>query len=73
MNLIQAFVWNVGTSVLLLRERSKWRTHKVLSTNAKHWGGLTRISEEAIERQWSEGVELSVYCLINQYKLGGVK
>jgi hypothetical protein len=70
MNLIQAFVWNVGTSVLMLRKRSKWRTHKDLSTKARHWGGLTRISEEAAEKQWSEGVELSVLLFNQPMKVG---
>jgi hypothetical protein len=60
MNLIQALVWNVGTCVVMLREPSKWKPHKRVSTKAKHRGGLTRSSDEAVERLWSEGVELSV-------------
>jgi hypothetical protein len=60
MNLIQALVWNVGTCVVMLRESFKWKHHKNVSTKAKHRGGLTRISDETAERQWSEGVELSV-------------
>ena len=60
MNLIQAFVWNVGTYVLMLRESFKWKPHKNVSTNARRRGGLTRTSEEVAETQWSEGVELSV-------------
>ena len=60
MNLIQAFVWNVGTYALMLRELFKWKPHKNMSTNTKRRGGLTRISDEVAETQWSEGVELSV-------------
>lgn len=63
MNLIQALVWNVGTCVLMLREPFKWKPHKNVSTNAKSRGGLTRSSDEAAERSWSEGVELSVLLL----------
>ena len=69
MNLIQAFVWNVGTYVLMLREQFKWKHHEGLSTNAAHRGGLTRSSCEVVERQWSEGVELSVI-LISQPLMG---
>jgi hypothetical protein len=49
MNLIQAFVRNVGTwepVVPMLRENLKWRTHKRESTDAEHGGGLTRSSAE---------------------------
>ncbi len=60
MNLIQALVWNVGTCTLMLREPFKWKHHKNVSTNAGCRGGLTRSSCEVAERQWSEGVELSV-------------
>jgi hypothetical protein len=48
MNLIQALVWNVGTWVLMLRERFKWKNHKDLSTKAVHRGGSTRSSDEAV-------------------------
>lgn len=51
----------MGTCVLRVRETSKWRPHKDLSTRAEHRGGLARISGEAVERQWSEGAELSVF------------
>lgn len=60
MNLIQALIRNVGTCVLMQREPSKWKPHEDLSTKAEHRGGLTRSSTEAVERQRSEGVELSV-------------
>jgi hypothetical protein len=30
----------------MLREKSKWRPHKDLSTDAEHRGGVTRSSEE---------------------------
>lgn len=30
----------------MLREKFKWRPHKNESTNARHWGGLIRSSEE---------------------------
>ena len=60
MNLNQAFIWNVGTYVLILRERFKQQTCKKLSTDALHRGGSTRSSDESEENQWSKGVELSV-------------
>ena len=50
MNLIWALVWNVGTYVLMLREKSKWRPHKDLSTNAVCRGGSTRSSYEAADK-----------------------
>jgi len=50
MNLIRALVWNVGTCVLMPREKSKWRPHKDLSTNAEHRGGSTRSSYEAVDK-----------------------
>ena len=31
--------------VLMQREPFKWRTHKNLSTDARHWDGVARISE----------------------------
>jgi len=46
VNVIQALVWNVGTCVLMLREKFKWRTHKGESTDAGHRGGTTRSSDE---------------------------
>jgi hypothetical protein len=30
----------------MLREKSKWKTHKDESTDAKHRGGITRSSDE---------------------------
>ena len=44
--MLQAFVRNVGTCVSMLREKSKWRTHKGESTDARHRGGVTRSSDE---------------------------
>ena len=32
--------------VLMQREPFKWRTHKNLSTDARHWDGVARISDE---------------------------
>ena len=34
--------------VLMLRERSKWQTHKDLSTDAEHRGGAMRSSDEGL-------------------------
>jgi len=31
----------------MLREKSKWKTHKDESTDAKYRGGMTRSSDEA--------------------------
>ena len=55
----------------MLRERSEWQTHKDLSTNAEFRGGSTRISEEVVERQWSEGVELSSFTIESTIEMGG--
>jgi hypothetical protein len=60
MNLIQALIWNVGTYALMQRERFEWKPHKDLSTKAGYRGGSTRNSDETPEKEWSEGVELSV-------------
>jgi hypothetical protein len=60
MNLIQAFIRNVGTCILMLRESFKWKHHENVSTNAKYRGGLTRSSYDAVESQTSKGVKLSV-------------
>ena len=68
MNLNQAFIWNVGTYVLMLREKSKWKHHKDLSTKAVYRGGSTRSSDEAAEKQWSKGVELSVLLIGQPWK-----
>jgi hypothetical protein len=70
MNLIQALVWNVGTCVLILREKSKWKPHKDLSTNAEHRDGSARSSNEAVERQWSKGGELSVLLVSQLMRIG---
>lgn len=32
--------------VLMLREQSKWKPHKDLSTDGEHWGGPIRSSDE---------------------------
>ena len=42
------------------RERSKWKTHKDLSTKARPSDGLTCSSDEINESRWSKGVGLSV-------------
>ena len=48
MTLIQAFVRNLRTGSVMLREKgTKWRTHKAESTDAPTRGALLRISEEA--------------------------
>lgn len=33
--------------VRMLRENLKWKPHKRVSTDAAHWGGAARSSEEA--------------------------
>jgi len=70
MNLSQAFVWNVGTCALMPRETSKWKPHKDQSTKAVYRGGSTRSSDEAAEKQWSKGVELSVLLIRQPWKMG---
>jgi hypothetical protein len=55
----------------MLREKSKWKTHKGESTKAGHRGGATCISDEAsvmgVERR---GCIDQLYNLVNQ-KVGG--
>ena len=45
-NLAQAFLWNLGTCTLMLRENSKWWTHKDESIDALCGGGTIRSSDE---------------------------
>jgi hypothetical protein len=47
MTLIQAFVWNMGSCVLMLREKSKWQPHEEESTDAVHSDGVARSSGES--------------------------
>lgn len=48
MNLILALVWNVGTSRSDAKgEGQAGSPRKLESTDAEHWGGATRSSEEA--------------------------
>ena len=54
----------------MLRENSKWRTHKDESTDAANRGGSTRSSDEADESQWSKGVELSVFYKVDNQEIG---
>ncbi len=45
----------------MLRKRSKWRSHKDLSTNGRNWGRATRTSDEClVMRQEQRG---GVVCL----------
>lgn len=46
MNLIQAFTWNLGTYIAVLRESIKWRPHKILSIDTECRGGSTCSSGE---------------------------
>jgi hypothetical protein len=56
----------------MVMEKSKWKSHEDESTNAEDRGGLTRSSEEATKRWWSEGVELSSFeRSVNYCKVGG--
>lgn len=70
MTLIQALARNVGTYAVMLRELPKWKTHKGVSTNAWHRGGLIRSSDEVDESLWSKGIKLSVL-LVSQPETGG--
>jgi hypothetical protein len=45
-NLAQASLWNLGTCTLMLRENSKWWTHKDESIDAMYRGGTIRSSDE---------------------------
>jgi len=56
-------VWNVGTCRLNVKEEIQVRDpHKNESTDVRHRGGTTRSSDEALEREWSEGVVLFSSC-----------
>ena len=46
-SLIQALVWNLGTSRCGVKGAIQvGKTHKYLSTNTQHWDGLSRSSDE---------------------------
>ena len=47
VTLIRAFVRNLRTGPVMLRERHKWKTHEAESTDALARGALLRSSEEA--------------------------
>jgi hypothetical protein len=47
VNLAQAFLWNVGTCTLMLRENSKRWTRKAKSIDAMCRSGTIRSSDEA--------------------------
>jgi len=52
MNTVQAFIWNVGTYGLVLRESAKWTNRKVQSTDTvigAEW--LVVVSEKKTERR----------------------
>jgi hypothetical protein len=43
----------------MLREKSKWRTHKDESTDAEHRGGLPRISDEATVMDVNDNLKMT--------------
>ncbi len=47
----------------MLRENSKWWTHKDESIDAMCRGGTIRSSDEASVMEWSEGIVLSSFDL----------
>jgi hypothetical protein len=47
MTFIQAFVRNLRTGSVLIRERPKWRNHEAENTDVPTRGGLLRKSDEA--------------------------
>ena len=55
MNTVQAFIWNVGTYGLVLRESDKWTNRKVQSTDtvigAEWLVVVKRVSEKKTERR----------------------
>lgn len=55
MNTVQAFIWNVGTYGLVLRESAKWTNRKVQSTDtvigAEWLVVVKRVSEKKTERR----------------------
>ena len=63
--MIQAFIGNVGTCALMLREKFKWKTHKNESIDAGHRGGVTRSSIE-VSVMGMERRGYIVYVVINE-------
>ena len=72
MNIATGFLcrtWEPTTS--MLRKKSKWKTHKDESTNAKYRGGMTRSNDEApvtgVERRGC----VIWFCKFSQLEIGG--
>ena len=51
----------------MAREKFKWRSHKNESTDARHRGGTTRISDKvSVMGMERRGWIIWLYCLVNQ-------
>ena len=73
MILIQALIWNLGTS----RSNDKGKiqvahTIENESTNVEHWDGTPRSSGEVCESKWSKGGVLFSFTRRSTIYLGGV-
>ncbi len=55
----------------MLREQSKWKTHKDLSTKAAHRGGVTRSSDEVSVMDMERRSYIVQLQLIKQPEMGG--
>jgi hypothetical protein len=70
----QAFIRNAGTSRFDVKGEAQVEDlHKRASTDAKHWGGMTRSSDEATAMVAERRGRVVRYCLNDQPPLvGGV-
>ena len=59
VNTSQASIGNLGTCMLMQREKSKWKNREDQNTDAACRGGTTRSSDESSQLRGSEGVVLS--------------
>ena len=74
MTSTQAFIRNAGTSRFDAKVEAQVEDlHKRVSTDAKHWGGMTRSSDEATVMVVERRGRVVRYCLNDQPPLvGGV-
>lgn len=72
MTSIQAFIRNAGTSRFDVKGEAQVEDlHKRASTEAKHWGGTTRSSDEAPVMGVERRGRVVWYCLNDQPQLVG--
>jgi hypothetical protein len=69
---MQALMWNVGTWVLMKREKLKWMTHERESTEASPRGGTTRSSDEVSVTEMERRGAYRLWKLTDQPARGGI-